>query len=218
MFDIGGVVIGAGLERYLERAQTLFGSDEPMKRELMARVRDLEMGRLNSFEFWDGIGQTLLRAGEGRRPRPRHFQNLWRNLMLDSLAPNRPLLFLCQAMARNGLIVGAVSNTIQDHAEILIEKGIYVPFDPCVLSCFVGMRKPDPEIFKLAARQARVSPYQCIMVDDNADNLPPAASIGMVTHHYRDVNRLAQALKGHKLITPLQMRRFQEVSAAEGLL
>jgi putative hydrolase of the HAD superfamily len=218
LFDIGGVVVAAGLERYLQRAELLFGASEAMKRELVARVRDLEMGRLTTWAFWDGIGQSLLASGEGRRPRARHTVNLWRSLMLDSLVPNRPLLWLCQAMARNGVVVGAVSNTIQDHADILHERGIYAPFDPCVLSCRVGMRKPDPEIFKLAARLARVSPYGCIIVDDNADNLPTAASLGMVTHHYRDVIRLGRFLKSQRLVTAPQFQRFMEVVSAEGLL
>lgn len=218
LFDIGGVVIAAGLERYLERAQRLFGSDEGVQREIVARVRDLETGKMTSYEFWDRIGQALLASGEGRRPRPRHVANLWRNLMLDSLVPNRPLLWLCQAMASNGVVIGAVSNTIQDHADILYARGFYAAFDPCVLSCRVGLRKPDPEIFKLAARTARVSPYRCLMVDDNADNLPAAASIGMTTHHYRDVMRLARTLKSARAISDVQMRRFMEVASAEGLL
>lgn len=216
--DIGGVVVAAGLERYLERAEKLFAADEALKRELVRSVRDLEVGKLTSFQFWDALGQTLLSSGEGRRPRPRHTYNLWRNLMLDSLVPNRPLLWLCQAMAANGVIVGAVSNTIEDHAAILFSRGIYSPFDPCVLSCRVGMRKPDPEIFKLAARRARVSPYGCMVVDDNPDNLPAASGLGMVTHHYRDVVRVARAFKSHRLIDGGQMRRFMEVASAEGLL
>lgn len=218
LFDIGGVVVAAGLERYLERAQKLFGASEALQREVVGRVRELETGKLTSWEFWDGIGQSLLASGQGRRPRARHSVNLWRNLMLDSLVPNRPLLWLCQAMASNGIIVGAVSNTIQDHADILYERGLYAPFDPCVLSCRVGLRKPDPEIFRLACRLARVSPYDCMIIDDNADNLPAAASLGMVTHHYRDVVRLARSLKTARAITAYQMRRFMEVAAAEGLL
>ncbi len=218
LFDIGGVVVAAGLERYLERAQKLFAAQEGFQRELVARVRELEVGKLTSFEFWDGIGQSLLASGEGRRPRARHTVNLWRSLMLDSLVPNRPLLWLCQAMAGNGVVVGAVSNTIADHADILFERGIYAAFDPCVLSCRVGLRKPDPEIFKVAARKAGVSTYGCMIVDDNPDNLPPAASLGMVTHHYRDVMRLARTLRSHRLITSDQMRRFLEVASAEGLL
>ncbi|MEW6281330.1 MAG: HAD family phosphatase [Candidatus Eremiobacterota bacterium] len=213
LFDIGGVVVECDLERYLHRAVGVFACEQPLKAELARGVRDLETGKLTSFEFWDRVGQRLMLSGEGRRGRPRHFRNLFRNPMLDSLKLNRPLLWLCQMMARNGITVGAVSNTIEDHARILTEHGAYAPFHPCILSCRVGHRKPDPEMYRLAAREAGASPYQCLMVDDNGDNLPSASRLGMSTHHYKDVRALATALANHRALSFSQLRLFRRTLA-----
>ncbi|MBI3929524.1 MAG: HAD-IA family hydrolase [Armatimonadetes bacterium] len=199
-FDIGGVVVSANLERYAERASPLFRTDpELLRTELAKHVRELERGEISSFQFWTRIGEGLESKSAGRTPKPQKFMRIWRNLMLDSIELNLPLLQLCQALARKGLIVGVISNTIADHAEILADLGVYVPFSPCVLSCQVAMRKPDPEIYLHATRLAGVLPSQCLLVDDTVHNLLPARELGYQTHHYVGLDPLLQSLRKMRL-------------------
>jgi epoxide hydrolase-like predicted phosphatase len=53
-------------------------------------------------------------------------------------------------------------------------------FDVTVISGEVGLRKPEPEIYELCARQLGVPPAACIFVDDLAPNVKGAAAVGMV--------------------------------------
>jgi epoxide hydrolase-like predicted phosphatase len=53
-------------------------------------------------------------------------------------------------------------------------------FDVTVISGEVGMRKPDPEIYELCARQLGLPPSACVFVDDLAPNVRGAAAVGMV--------------------------------------
>jgi epoxide hydrolase-like predicted phosphatase len=57
-------------------------------------------------------------------------------------------------------------------------------FDVVVISGEVGMRKPEPEIFRLAARRLELAPEQCVFVDDLGPNVRGAAEIGMVAVHH----------------------------------
>lgn len=62
------------------------------------------------------------------------------------------------------------------------EKGGYEGFDAVILSYEEGMRKPeDLDFYHLAPKRLGVKPEECIFIDDKAENLPPAQSIGIKT-------------------------------------
>lgn len=58
-------------------------------------------------------------------------------------------------------------------------------FDAVVISGEVGMRKPEPEIYELAASQIGLSTSECVFVDDLAINVRGAVAVGMVGVHHR---------------------------------
>jgi beta-phosphoglucomutase-like phosphatase (HAD superfamily) len=58
-------------------------------------------------------------------------------------------------------------------------------FDGAVISSEVGLRKPDPAIYELAAERIGVAAAGCIYVDDLPGNLKPARELGMATVLHR---------------------------------
>ena len=61
-----------------------------------------------------------------------------------------------------------------------IEK-VMSNFEFIIESSKVGVRKPDPKIYKLAYERAKVSPVECLYLDDLGVNLKPAKAMGMKT-------------------------------------
>jgi epoxide hydrolase-like predicted phosphatase len=55
-------------------------------------------------------------------------------------------------------------------------------FDDVVVSGDVGLAKPDPEVFRLAARRLGVEPAACLMIDDQPQHLESARRVGLRTH------------------------------------
>jgi len=55
-----------------------------------------------------------------------------------------------------------------------------------VISDQVGLRKPDPAIYTLAAAKIGVAPGSCVFVDDTAANLPAARDLGMAVVHFTE--------------------------------
>jgi epoxide hydrolase-like predicted phosphatase len=53
-------------------------------------------------------------------------------------------------------------------------------FDVTVISGEVGMRKPEPEIYRLCAEQLGVELSACVFIDDLAPNIKGAVEVGMV--------------------------------------
>ena len=66
-------------------------------------------------------------------------------------------------------------------------------FDAIVLSGELGIRKPDPAIYVLAAERVGVAPNRCVFVDDLGGNLKPAKALGMTTiRHVTATDTIAQ--------------------------
>ena len=58
-------------------------------------------------------------------------------------------------------------------------------FDASVISSEVGLRKPDPAIYELAAERLGLAAAACVFVDDLPGNLKPARALGMATVLHR---------------------------------
>ncbi len=57
-------------------------------------------------------------------------------------------------------------------------------------SCFVGLRKPDPAIYRLALEVTQTPPDASLLVDDRLINVEAAKRAGMQTVRYRDLDQL----------------------------
>lgn len=57
-------------------------------------------------------------------------------------------------------------------------------FDAFVSSCEVGMRKPDPGIFRLALGIAQAQPHECLYFDDRSMLVEAAKKEGIHAHHH----------------------------------
>jgi putative hydrolase of the HAD superfamily len=53
-------------------------------------------------------------------------------------------------------------------------------------SAFVGMRKPEPAIYRLTCERLGVDASQCLFIDDIEVNCAAARAIGMTAVHFRD--------------------------------
>jgi putative hydrolase of the HAD superfamily len=56
---------------------------------------------------------------------------------------------------------------------------ILARFDHVVESSKVGVRKPDPAIYRMACEALDVTPLSCVYLDDLGINCKPAAALGM---------------------------------------
>ena len=82
-------------------------------------------------------------------------------------------------------------------------------FDVVIESSKVGVRKPDPAIYRMMCETLDVAPAACVYLDDLGINCKPAAELGMAAIK---VVSEAQALADLERITGLSLR--QSASAA----
>jgi epoxide hydrolase-like predicted phosphatase len=57
-------------------------------------------------------------------------------------------------------------------------------FDAIVISGEVGLRKPEPDIYRYAADAVGLTPVECVFVDDMQPNVTGAQAVGMTAIHH----------------------------------
>jgi putative hydrolase of the HAD superfamily len=58
---------------------------------------------------------------------------------------------------------------------------VMVLFDHVIESARIGLRKPDPRIYRMMVEALGVDPKACVYLDDLGVNLKPARDMGMIT-------------------------------------
>lgn len=84
-----------------------------------------------------------------------------------------------------GFRIISINNEGKELNDYRIKKfGLHRCFDAFISSCDVGMRKPDPSIFKLAMGVAQADPQQCYYFDDRPMLVEVARTTGMNVFHH----------------------------------
>jgi putative hydrolase of the HAD superfamily len=140
-------------------------------------VRGVETGRLDPEEF----DRDLAAALSGGLPEPVPAEGLTSRLFAE-LRPDQRMRGAVRIARERGLVTGLISNTWG----LSPPEDIDGLFDVVVLSGREGLRKPEPEIYRLAARRAGVAPAESVFVDDIPTNVEGARAVGMAGVLHRD--------------------------------
>ena len=69
-------------------------------------------------------------------------------------------------------------------------------------SCYLGVRKPDEGIYKLALEVTQRDPEECLFIDDRELNLECAQQLRMRTIHFQNAAQLRQDLAANGVVIP----------------
>ncbi len=138
----------------------------------------LEQGR-GDREAWLEESHRLLEAQAGRAlPR---LHEAWRASQRP-IAENIALVRALRPPYRIAILSNADASL---RARLRDGLGIHDLFDAIVCSAEVGIAKPEPAIYRLAAERLRLPPEACVFVDDYETNVEAARAVGMQAVFYR---------------------------------
>jgi putative hydrolase of the HAD superfamily len=144
---------------------------------------ELEKGNLTEAEFLDLL-RANLEPELGHRPELHRFKEIY----FDALEPNEPMIELMRDLRRREYRMALLTNNVREW-EPLWRSMLPVDeiFELIVDSAFVGMRKPEAEIYELTVeRIGAVEASECVFVDDTEINCDAARDLGMSAVHFRD--------------------------------
>jgi 2-haloacid dehalogenase/putative hydrolase of the HAD superfamily len=106
-----------------------------------------------------------------------------------------------EAMAARGVVmVGLTNMSPETAAGTFAMSPAFARLSDIVVSGVVGLMKPDPSIFLLAAERAGLPPAQLLFVDDSRRNTDAAAALGFDVHLFDDPATLQPALAARGLL------------------
>jgi putative hydrolase of the HAD superfamily len=188
-WDVGGVLLSNAWDHTQRKAALEhFGVDDEefhSRHEMV--VSSFERGKITLDEYLD---RTVF-----YRNRP-FTRDEFRDYMFSLSLPVTEVLAFARALAGSQkYFMGTINNESRELNLYRIEKyGLREIFRVFVSSCFVGLRKPESGIYRLALEITQVDPHQCCFIDDRALNLECAAQLGMKTIQMQTLDQLREDL------------------------
>jgi putative hydrolase of the HAD superfamily len=193
LFDVGRVLIDFDFAIALKRLRELFRVDASKMIALFRNsrlVEDWDRGLIAPADFFKAVQKEMnFPIGMER------FSSIWNEIFREK----DEVISLAKSLNQNYKVF-LLSNTNPWHASHLRKKYSWIgDFDDFIASCEVRLLKPDPEIFKLALRRARVLPAETFYVDDLSENVRAAEKLGIASHRFTDFEGLASEVRKRKL-------------------
>ncbi len=107
-------------------------------------------------------------------------------------------------LRQRGVRTALVSNCSHSTRGIVDRLGLVDAFDEVILSFEVGLRKPDPAIYREALRRVDVEPDRAVFVDDQQEYCDGAASIGIQAYLIDRTGDATPDENGHRVIRDLR--------------
>ncbi len=153
----------------------------------------LETGAITERQMVDRI-LAHLPEGAGRiLTDGRGFGELW----FRGRRPNEPFLSFLRALRRDGYRLALLTNNVREweplwRAQVPVDE----LFDVVVDSHREGVRKPDPEIYRILLDRLDTPARRCLFVDDTDENCRAAAELGMRAVLFADTDSAVREISG----------------------
>lgn len=189
-WDVGGVLLTNAWD-HTQRSAALehfhLDAEEFHDRHEMV-VSSFERGKITLDEY---LERTVFY-------RPRAFaREQFRDFMFSLSQPLPGVLEFALTLSDScKYFMGTINNESRELNAYRIEKfGMRKIFRVFISSCFVGLRKPERDIYRLALETTQFPGEDCCFIDDRALNLECAAQLGMKTIEMKGVEPLRADLE-----------------------
>lgn len=189
--DVGGVLLTNGWDRHArKKAAEIFNLNlEEFENRHQGVFDCYEIGKITLDEYLD---LALFYQ-------PRSFTvEQFKKFMFAQSQPLEPMLtFMKSIKKETSLKIFALSNEgkeLMDHRIKTFGLGEWI--DAFVVSSFVGLRKPDPDIYHLALHLAYCVPAKAAYIEDRQQYADFAEKMGIRAIHHVDYEKTSHALQG----------------------
>jgi len=188
-FDIGGVLMTDGWGHVSRRAAAeKFGLDWDEYSERHEKVAHaIETNRMTLEQYLDRAVFY----------RPRAFgRDEFREFIFAQSKPHPASIEIASRLKASGkYFIATINNEIFELNLYRIDKfRLRDTFPIFFSSCFLGIRKPDKEIYKVALQVMQQKPDECLFIDDREVNLECPRELGLATILFHDASQLRSDL------------------------
>ncbi|MDA3837081.1 MAG: HAD family phosphatase [Nanoarchaeota archaeon] len=198
IFDIGGVLQLGGRQRINPRTIHTSGVHQRIADKL----------KISLDQYLDSIDTAYAKSIEGQLSEQtllgilslnlNYPKEKLKKLYIDSYrkiyTKNKWLFNVASQLKKQGYDIGILSDQWHISKEALITEKDFKIFENKIISCDVGMRKPDIRIYKMILEKMGVKPHEALFIDNQEWNIIPAHKLGMKTILFTDNRKIKEQL------------------------
>ncbi len=112
---------------------------------------------------------------------------------------NKELLSQAIELKKQGYRIAILSDQWHFSKLALMPRKLTKHFSPVVVSCDVGVRKPNQKIYSIILEKLRLTPSECLFIDNQEWNIRPAKKLGIKTILFKNNKQLFKEKQWRKL-------------------
>jgi putative hydrolase of the HAD superfamily len=191
VFDYGEVISVSQSEADRSALVAVSGLPDEQFWQLYDRYReDLDQGVTLPREYWN-----LIARDAGLEWSPATLQQLWAADIRSWISVEPGTVELLAALHAGGTRVALLSNAGFDFSDPFRHSPMAAYFEAMFVSAEMGLIKPDPEIYRVAARELGISLEQMVFIDNKKINVDAAVALGVTGHVFTTVAELRTFLE-----------------------
>lgn len=151
---------------------------------------DLDQGVTLPREYW-----SLIARDAGVEWSPAKLQQLWAADIRSWISVEPGTVELLAALHAGGTRVALLSNAGFDFSDPFRHSPMAEFFEAMFVSAEMGLIKPDPEIYRVTARELGITLEQMVFIDNKKINVDAAVALGVTGHVFTTVAELRAFLE-----------------------
>lgn len=179
IFDIGGVLQLGHHSFDHSRVHSLVA--EKLKTPLDQYLDSIDTAYAKSIEGKISEKKALKIMARNLKTNPKKLTKLYIQAYKKYFELNKELIKYALEKKKQGYRIAILSDQWYLSKRALIPRDFYEKFDVVVVSCDVGIRKPNPRIYRLTLKKLKLPAKQTIFIDNQEWNIKPAKKLGMKT-------------------------------------
>ncbi|MGH7300978.1 MAG: HAD family hydrolase [Candidatus Rokuibacteriota bacterium] len=192
ILDYGNVLTHAQDQTWMDGAARRLGADATAFRDAYWEHRHAYDAGLPAAEYW----QCVVAAARPGALVPVDLAWLIASDVASwSVYHDEVWALTAEFRAAGGLTAFLSNSGPEVMARVRADRTLEARFDAVVISCEVGLAKPDPRIFRLCLDRLGLPAATALFVDDRADNVEAAARLGLQTLQFEGPDAL-ERLRG----------------------
>lgn len=187
IFDLGGVLFTNGTKQFISDISKQYNLD----REVVKDIMDGDLGsqyreaKITRDEFWK-LALEKLHIQEDIDA----LEEQWIN-GYELIGGTKDIIFELAQRYK----VYYLSDNVKERVDKINSKYNFLEwFEDGIFSHEVGVRKPNPKIYKYALNKAHVQPDETVFIDDKQSALEPAKEMGITTILFETPEKLQERL------------------------
>ena len=174
IFDTGGVLHADESKIIHAEIMSEFGlAKEKFKYAWRRLIPRLNRGEMPEKNFW----QLFIKLSHSTASIPKESPLL--SAFVKHYKIDSNMIETVKSLKKQGYKLAVLSNTCKPHTDYNKKAGLYDEFSVLVLSNEVGMKKPEPRIYKLALEKLNTRPDESVFIDDMEEYVKAAQELGI---------------------------------------